>query len=578
MSLESVAYGARELIKKIIKKYPLLDSYLQIWRIKRLVTRGGYPDWRQILNNRIDFPAHQDVYSLGSKHVPKVLVATSVGAHLAAMQMETTLSAALVLRGANVQAFLCDGVLPGCQMCEPRLFPNVKRFSEYGPSRDLCGNCYLPALKVYEDIGLTVHSYSATLSDADRIFAEKLSAEIGISEIDSFMIDGLKIGEHAKAGALRFFARATIEEEIFGEKILRRYLMAAILTALSAKKLLQKEQYDVVVFHHGIYVPQGIIGEVARQQRVRVVNWNPAYRKNCFIFSHDDTYHHTLMNEPVSVWEGMPWSVEHEQAITRYLRSRWEGENDWIRFHENPYFEKDRILAEIGCDVGRPIIGCLTNVMWDAQLHYPANAFGNMLEWLLFTVEYFSKRPDLQLVIRVHPAEIRGSVPTRQPVVEELHKYFSKLPDNIFIVPPESNISTYVLSELCDSVIIYGTKTGVELTSVGIPVIVAGEAWIRNKGVTTDAVSPKSYREILDSLPFNSRLGGDIVRRAKKYAYHFFFRRMIPIEVFEKGLGWPPFRFTGKLSDLSQGQDKGLDCVCNGILHGSPFIFHENEH
>lgn len=560
---------------KIIKHFPQLDSRLQLARRKMLSNGEGYPDWQAILGNSQDQWRDDLATAKGGK---RVLIATSIGSHLAAMQMETVLAVALTMRGTNVHALLCDELLPGCQMCEPRFFPNSKRFAAYGPSKDLCEHCYIPGRRVYEDIGVPVHAYSETLSNEDKEYAEKVSGELPVSEIEKFELDGLKIGEHAKAGALRFFARATIDEEAFGEQVLRRYLKAAILTALSVRQLLQKEQFDVAVFHHGIYVPQGIIGEVARQLGVRVVNWNPAYRKNCFIFSHDDTYHHTLMDEPVSVWEDMPWPPERENTIARYLRSRWEGENDWIRFTENPYFEKDRILAEIGCDASRPIIGCLTNVMWDAQLHYPANAFANMLDWLLFTVRYFEKRPDLQLVIRVHPAEIRGSVPTRQPVVEELRKYFPKLPSNVFVVPPESNISTYVLSELCDSVIIYGTKTGVELTSVGIPVIVAGEAWIRNKGVTTDATSSESYQDILDALPIKARLSGGTVQRARKYAYHFFFHRMIPIEVFERGPGWPPFRFAGKLKDLSVGSDPGLDCVCDGILSGKPFIYDSTAH
>jgi hypothetical protein len=549
----------------IVIKFPIFDRSLQIWRRRVLAKTIGYPNWQSIVGKtKLPISAGRNV---------KVLMATSIGSHLAAMQMETTLSAALTLRGCSVDALLCDGILPGCQMCEPRFFPNVIRFVKHGPSKDLCGHCFVPGRESYEDLGIFVHAYSDYLTGDDMALATQLSTELPLSHIEGFRFEGIKIGEHAKAGALRFYARATIDDEPNSEMVLRRYLKAAILTALSFRKLLQKNKFDVVVFHHGIYVPQGIIGEVARQQGVRVVNWNPAYRKNCFIFSHSDTYHHTLMDEPVSVWEDMVLTAEREDTISRYLRSRWEGGNDWIRFHENPYFETDRILAEIGCDLNRPIIGCLTNVMWDAQLHYPANAFENMLDWLLFTVRYFATRLDLQLVIRVHPAEIRGSVPTRQPVVEELRKHFAKLPANVFIVPPESNVSTYVLSELCDSVIIYGTKTGVELTSVGIPVVVAGEAWIRNKGITRDAVAPESYRSILDSLPTKSRLDEVTVNRAKKYAYHFFFRRMIPIEIFDKGPGWPPYRFKGSLQDLSPGSDEGLDCVCEGIIKGTPFIY-----
>ena len=60
----------------------------------------------------------------------------------------------------------------------------------------------------------------------------------------------------------------------------------------------------------------------------------------------------------------------------------------------------------------------------------------------------------------------------------------------------------------CDAVMIYGTKTGVELSSRGIPVIVAGEAWMRGKGITLDATSAEEYFRILDRLPLRARIDG----------------------------------------------------------------------
>lgn len=556
-------------IKNLIKNIPFVDSRLQILRRKYLSRGRGYPNWQNIL------PINEWGNILkNAKAGKKVLIATSIGSHLAAMQMETSLAVALTLRGAKVDALLCDGILPGCQICEPRFFPNVKRFVNYGPQKDLCGHCYEPGKKVYDAIGITMLTYSQFLSPTDKNKIRDIVDATRWKDIELFEYDGLMLGEHTKAGALRFFAKATIDDEPHREYVLKRYFEAALITTFALSSLFSKEKYDVAVFHHGIYVPQGIIGEVARKYGVRVVNWNPAYRKDCFIFSHYDTYHHTLMDEPISIWEDMVWTEEKEKNITDYLFSRWIGDNDWIKFHENPTFKKEKIISDIGYDPNKPLIGLLTNVMWDAQLHYPANAFANMLEWLIFTVKWFKERTDLQLIIRIHPAEVRGSVPSRQPVIDELKKYFSKFPSNIFIVAPESNLSTYVISELCDSVIIYGTKTGVELTSMGIPVIVAGEAWIRNKGMTMDATSIESYEMILSQLPLGKRLDATIIQKAKKYAYHFFFRRMIPVRFFAKGPGWPPYIFAQKTIDsLKSGEDRGLDCICDGILYEKPFVF-----
>ena len=264
-----------------------------------------------------------------------------------------------------------------------------------------------------------------------------MAAEVPLAEIPAYTFDDIAVGEHALAGALRFYARATLEGEPEAEAVLRRYFGAALLTSFATRALLREVPYEVAVFHHGIYVPQGLIGECCRQAGVRVVNWNPAYRKQCFIFSHGDTYHHTLLTEPTESWEHMQWSKSLESGLLEYLESRWHGTQDWIWFHDRPMADLDRIGREVGTDFSKPSVGLLTNVMWDAQLHYPANAFPNMLEWVVSTIEWFARRPDLQLIIRVHPAELRGSLVSRQPIVAEIRKRFPTLPPNVFIIGPE---------------------------------------------------------------------------------------------------------------------------------------------
>src|SRR6185436_3000841 len=175
-------------------------------------------------------------------------------------------------------------------------------------------------------------------------------------------------GEHAIAGALRFFARADLEGEPTGEAVLARYLEASALSLLGAQKLLRDGSFECLTLHHGIYVPQGPVAEAARAAGVRVVTWNPAYRKQCFVFSHGDTYHHTLLDEPVSHWEGMQLTAAQEKSLMKYLESRSIGSYDWIWFHDRPNFDRDAIFARHGLRSGVPIIGLLTNVMWDAQL------------------------------------------------------------------------------------------------------------------------------------------------------------------------------------------------------------------
>ena len=72
------------------------------------------------------------------------------------------------------------------------------------------------------------------------------------------------VGEHALAGALRFYAKGGLEGEPFAAQVLQRYFKAALLTAFALRNLLGNIHFDCAVFHHGIYIPQGIIGEIRR--------------------------------------------------------------------------------------------------------------------------------------------------------------------------------------------------------------------------------------------------------------------------------------------------------------------------
>ncbi len=528
------------------------------------------PDWTKILATN---EALWQQSKAAAKHGSKVLIATNTAGVTHATILESLLAVALTLRGVSVHILLCDKVLPGCMRAEFIDIPDSETIANYKLPDIICKFCLTMGQSAYYPLELRVHHFSDLLTLAEQESSLNIARECDFCEIPDYQLEGIAVGEHAYAGALRYFAKGNLEDEPLGEVVLRRYLEASILTTYVTRRLLDQHDFDAACFHHGIYVPQGIIGEVCRSQDVRVINWNPAYRKNTFIFSHNDTYHHTLLEEPVDTWLGMQWNQERENEILSYLESRRRGTRDWIWFNEEPDEEIEKFAAAIGLDLNKTCVGLLTNVMWDAQLHYRANAFPDMLTWALSTIEYFATRPDLQLLMRIHPAEICKTAPSRQPILKEIKKHFSAIPKNVFIIPPESPVSTYAAMAQCNAVIIYGTKTGVELTSVGIPVIVGGEAWIRNKGLTLDVTSQDEYFKVLDQLPITSEQDPVLLSNARKYAFHFFFRRMIPLPFIIPSQHSPYEVKVDKLEELLPGNYPGLDLICDGILNGTPFIY-----
>ena len=512
--------------------------------------------------------------SVSAPKGPRICIATTMGGYDHATVLDRVLTQALELRGAEVELMLCNKGVATCQMIKigpTRAMPEelaVKKPMSY------CDFCVDRGKKAFEGLPNIVHNMGDSLTPADIEFARRTAESIPFEEIRAFQWYGLPVGDHAHAGALRYFARGDLDGEPYGEAVLRVYLEAGLRSIAAIRRLIQTRKFDIMVVNHGIYVPQGMIAEVARSMGVRVVTYNPAYRKHSFIFSHNESYHFTMLDEPLENWRSLEMTPRLLQETHAYLNSRRFGTNDWIWFHDAPKEDIAPVLQEVGCDPAKPYVALLTSVVWDAQLHYKTTAFPNMLDWLKETVAYWgTRKDDLQLVIRVHPAEVRGGVPSRQKVADELAAAFPTMPRNVFILEPENQASTYALCENANCVIIFNTKAGVEMASMGVPVIVAGEAWVRGKGFALDVSSPQDYFRLMDTLPLARAMTAEEKLLADRYAYHFFFRRMIPlpfIHVLKAG------HFKVELEpgeSFAPGCFPGLDTICDGILNRTPFIY-----
>src|SRR5688500_10285873 len=183
-----------------------LRSFPFAWRASRLMRRwyyarfDAYPDWKPIVGGAEPMWRSAQLAAQGG---PRVLMATGIGSYAHAVTLESALAAALTFRGAEVHALLCDGTLTACAECEASLYPDLARFAERGPSADLCRDCEWPAARVYAQLGIKVHRYSQWLTPEDRAAARATAQTLAIADIPGYTQDGLAVGEHAHAGALR---------------------------------------------------------------------------------------------------------------------------------------------------------------------------------------------------------------------------------------------------------------------------------------------------------------------------------------------------------------------------------------
>ena len=145
----------KKIARAVVRKWPGLERSLVIFHRRFIARFLGYPRFK-----KLELSVNRANQRSGNK---RILVATSLGSHLPAVQMETCLSIALSDRGCDVDILLCDGALPACQMCEPRIFPDQNKFAKVGPSQELCKFCFEPAIARLEKIGLNIKTYSSLI-------------------------------------------------------------------------------------------------------------------------------------------------------------------------------------------------------------------------------------------------------------------------------------------------------------------------------------------------------------------------------------------------------------------------------
>ena len=514
-----------------------------------------------------------------NKEKKKILIATSAGGLRSSLVLESLIGSTLNFKGCDVEFLLCDGILPTCIMGSIHSI-DENEYNKNG-SKFLCDSCFEVSNNYLKKLNLNINKFSNFINDSEIKQVDNLKLDkLSFLEIKKYKYKNVSVGEHAYAGALRYYAKTEISEEKHSKNILNLYLRAALFTFIAIENLFKHKQFDEVILNHGIYVPQGIINEYARIKKINVSTWCTGYRRNSFCFTRGDTYHRSLINEPNSNWENIQINENIISKIKFYLNSRLKGSKDWIFFHKNPSFDSKKFFKENKIDPNKQIIGLATNVLWDAQIDYPSNFFSGMMEWVYFTIDHFKKNQNIQLLVRVHPAEVNETKPSRQKVVEEILKKYGKLPPNIILIPPENNISTYSIFEKCSSVIIYGTKMGIELSAMKKLVIVCGEAFIRNKKLGIDVENIDQYKEILNKIENLNYLTFNLDElRSIKYAYHFFFRRTVEFSSIKERKGkWPNFEVDKNYSkNLLNKSDLGLEMVCDSIISGKDFIFEDEK-
>ena len=456
---------------------------------------------------------------------------------------ESIIAQALRLRGAEVALLTCGGGQPICEMgwgrrVAPRPCDRCAHFTDR-----VARTGRFPLLRLADEFPWG--------SSPDRAPA-KLDGPAAVDHSDA-----------ARASVTWFVKSADTERVPRGAAVAVDFGVSVSAVEAAAGRIIDRFRPDVVFAVNGLFAAERAVRAAAAERGVRVVTYEYAPRKGTLVYGESSPAPEMITDALAEDQRVRPLSDQEAEALDTLLRSRMTGASS----HET-YFDAtlehdvDTVRATLGIDRDRRVVSVFTNLAYDTALLGKDVAFDSQFDWLARTVELVAAQDDVALVIRVHPAESRWG--TAQPVKDELIARVGELPPNVRLVGPNEPVSSYGILAFSDLVLCYTTTVGLEAAARGIPVAVAGATHYRGRGFTIDV---ESYADLEKAIAEPPPMTPEQVELARRYAFAFFFRLMIPFRYARYSEG----HLAGipvSAHDLLPGRDPHLDFVCDRIVYG----------
>lgn len=301
-------------------------------------------------------------------------------------------------------------------------------------------------------------------------------------------------------------------------------------TAKALYNYLRKNSPDVAIIPNGTILEFGVAFRVCKFLKIPTSTYEFSDKRGAMWLAQNQEI---MLQNTDHLWNNYAQyelsNAELKEAQT-LLSSRRNATTygDYSRKWQRIPSEGQTVIREKLGLSDKPIVLLATNVLGDS-LTLGRNTFSkSMSEWIIRTIQYFIEKPEVQLVIRIHPGE---ALVTHGSILDLVKKTLPQLPPHIKLIEPLDEVNTYDLMDVADLGLVYTTTVGLEMALRGIPVVVAGKTHYRNRGFTHDPNTWVEYFKLLNKLLDNiheNRLNASQVALAWKYTYLFFFKYPVP--------------------------------------------------
>lgn len=460
-----------------------------------------------------------------------------------------------ILEGNEVYVLFCGQFLNNCEMKGRYLKGNSLRCS-------FCKNRQKQFATVF---GVKPCYYDSILDKNDIDKINKLVSGYFVDNKHVFF--GVDVDTILYSSLQQHYLQA--DPKIKNDKTTRGFLFTIYSTLIAMKKLCSKIKPKYVMSTHGTYSTWGSAVEYCKANDIKVVTYGRTYNRDGLIFAMNDSYLTRYQNIRDEEWDSRILSDKQLALVHNFYQTRLGIVDGDVSFDYNngnkKLMSKKEICKLLKLDDKKKIVTLLPNIPWDGQFNGNSPVYKLFRDWLRETIEFFAKKEDVYLVIRSHPAEMTINA-GHETTITMISDMFTELNSNIVVLPPDSNLNSFALSNISEFVLTYSTTTTLEVAYFKKPVLLVGNPAFKNKGIVYDINSREQYFNMINhGLDNGLEVTEAQYEKLLKFSYYYFFEVVMPETLIDVKNTVPyGFKFNNEIELKNNKElDYIYDCIEN---------------
>src|SRR5437868_227581 len=407
---------------------------------------------------------------------------------------------ALQQRGDEIVYVYCDREYSS--FCMSMASSGVRFSDDAETKKAVCDKCVLQSELVRSRFGFAGRSLRSFLNAADIEFADQLSREGSIHELYDHIEHGLSIGRLALYETI--IQTKSISEDLSPEaqRFYRSNFRNTLISVRASKTMLDELKPDIGISYHTAYAYNRAFQRVFEAANIPVWFLNASFNvaeldTHLIAAKSDPEFLFRKMLEDWPRFENLACADEDVASAADHLFALMRGGG--FGYSNSMQRGTAGVLEKLGCSPGKKVAAALLS-SYDELLAAGLAGFGwstqnqvfsTQIEWVQWLFEFARSRPDIHLVVRVHPREFavngKGGRSEHSYLLEAA---FADKPENASINLPLDGIALYDLLMEVDAALIAWTSAGMDAGMLGVPVVTyAGDVLLFPRQLTYDAKS-----------------------------------------------------------------------------------------